>query len=86
MIGFILNKWIKDLKMSKCIFCHISGYEPEVLYRWLNGRHIPNNTSLRNIVDTFAKYDYWSDTKKDQAFWLLSELRYYDYKMKRAKK
>lgn len=86
MIGFILQKWFKDLNMRHCHFCRLSGYEPEVLARWIKGQHIPNNNSLINIVDTFAKFDYWSDTKKGQAYWLLSELRYYDYKMKRDKK
>ena len=86
MIGFIISKWIEDLKMSKSLFCQISGYEPEVLYRWIKGVHVPNNQSLKNIVDTFGRYDYWGIEKKEAAYWLLSELRYYDYKSKRASK
>ena len=84
MIGFIIIKWMKDLKMSKSVFCRLSGYEPEVIERWIKGLHVPNNTSLINIVDTFAKYDFWNENKKEAAYWLLKELRYYDYKSKRA--
>lgn len=75
MIGFMIRLWCDRYNMAITEFAELSGYDPKVVYSWINCEHIPNNQSLRNIVDTVAHYAHWSNATREGAFVKLMQLR-----------
>jgi len=75
MIGFMIRLWLDRYNMAITEFAELSGYDRKVVYSWIDCRCIPNNRSLRNIVDTVAHYAHWSNPTREAAFVKLMQLR-----------